>query len=88
MKTITVLTLLLALSTLPSTAHQHRAVGVSDTNANGTADAGEAAPHHRARRHGHRALPQAARAQPGPRPEGYHPELRGGGHYYLDERPA
>ena len=87
MKTIAVLTLLTAFSTLSSPAHQHRAVGVSDTNANGAADAGEPLRIIGPNGSGiiHYLRPRGLAA--GPRPEGYHPELRGGGYYYLDERP-
>ncbi|MEO5913653.1 MAG: hypothetical protein ABIS50_05440 [Luteolibacter sp.] len=81
------LAILIASATLPVSAHQHRAVGVLDTNANGVADAGE--PLQIIGVNGtdiiHYLRPRGVGEQP--RPEGYHPELRGGGYYYLDERP-
>lgn len=76
-----------ALLLVPLSAHQHRAVGVVGTGQGGTAAGGEAlsiiGPDGTEMIHYLR--PRAM--GPAPRPEGYHPELRGGGHYYLDERP-
>ncbi len=86
-KTIVGLTSLLAMTVLPTAAHQHRAVGFKDTNTNGNPDAGEPLQFIGANGTGtiHYLRPRGLGAQP--RPVGYHPELRGGGFYYLDERP-
>jgi hypothetical protein len=79
--------LLFILWMTPLAAHQHRAVGVLDTNLNGKADAGESLQVIGANGTNvvHYLRPRSLGISP--RPEGYHPELRGGGYYYLDERP-
>lgn len=69
-------------------AHEHRAVGFLDmAPENGLPDAGE--PLRIIGPDGtgtiHHLRPRALGPQP--RPEEYHPEWRGGGYYYLDERP-
>lgn len=76
------------LMILPSFAHEHRAVGVLLTIPNTVVQGGEPL-----RIIGgnngtgsiHYLRPRGINANP--RPDGYHPELRGGGYYYLDERP-
>lgn len=82
--------LFFSLATLliaPLTAHEHRAVGVAGTGPGGTAAGGEPlriiGPDGTGTIHYLRPRGRS----PGPRPEGFHPELRGGGYYYLDERP-
>jgi hypothetical protein len=78
---------LAALLASPLSAHEHRAVGVTGTGPGGTASGGEAlriiGPDGTGTIHYLRPRGRG----PVPRPEGYHPELRGGGYYYLDERP-
>lgn len=79
---------ILLVSTGPLAAHEHRAVGVLLTSPNTQASGGEPL-----RIIGandgtqviHYLRPRAINSTP--RPDGYHPELRGGGYYYLDERP-
>lgn len=76
-----------SLLVLPLSAHQHLAVGVAGTGPGGTAAGGEALRIIGPDGTGtiHHLRPRGI--SPDPRPEGYHPELRGGGYYYLDERP-
>jgi hypothetical protein len=78
---------LTALLTTPLSAHQHRAVGVMGTGPGGVAAGGEVLRIIGPDGTGtvHYLRPRGL--GPDPRPEEYHPELRGGGYYYLDERP-
>lgn len=76
------------LSVFPLTAHQHRAVGALPTHPNTQVVGGEplAIIGENTDTHViHNLRPRGVNAHP--RPEGYYPELRGGGYYYLDERP-
>lgn len=78
---------LIALTPLPAPAHEHFPVGVLDANGNGGADPGEALRF--TGNHGAGVVFELEPRAVGPtsRPDGYHPELRCGGYYMLDERP-
>lgn len=82
-----ILIILLPLFTQPLFGHEHREVGVVGSGPGGAAAGGEALQFIGADGTDQIHFLRPRGLGSGPRPSGSHPELRGGGYYYLDELP-